>query len=350
MTATTPDPTLGTGSSIGKYFSVVSVLPSVLLALWVYVLFASRGPSGVPSLGTLLANATEPQFLALAIGVALAVAVVGHPLQFAMVQALEGYWGLGRLGMRLRINLVQRHVARLATATVRRERAEADYAELLRKSEGAPVTYLTTITDTEPPALAFPETAKELIRSRVLMEEAAWVETQYPENPENLLPTRLGNRLRRHELRAGRAVHLPIGLWATHIGMVAKAEHSAYVGDQRTAMDLAVRMAWSMGAASLVTFAALWSAGWAALLTLVPFSAAYLSYGGAVVAAGSYGVALQAWVDLNRFRLYDELHLEHPANSDAERETNDSLGDLLDGEEDFSMSYSEPQNESRPTT
>lgn len=346
MTAPTPDPTLGTGSSIGRYFSVVSVVPSVVFALWVYVIYASRAPSGRPSFGTLQANVSEPRFLVLALGLALAVAVVGHPLQFAMVQALEGYWGLGRLGVRLRVHLVQRHLRRLATAGKVRECAQRDYNALLKEAGGEAVVYLTEVTDDQHPKLAFRDKAERLARARVVIDEAAWVQAQYPDDPEHVLPTRLGNRLRRHELRAGRAVNLPIGLWSTHIGMVAKPEHSDYVGDQRTAMDLAVRTAWSMAAAALVTFAALWSAGWSVLLTLVPLAAAYLSYSGAVVAAGSYGAALQAWADLNRFRLYDELHLPHPGDADAERKTNfESLGNLIDGEDAFKVSYAKPQAE-----
>ena len=341
MTAPTPDPTLGTGRSIGKYFSVVSVVPSVVFALWVFFVFASIGPDGIPTLATLRENAIDPRYLGLALVLALVVAVLGHPLQFAMVQALEGYWGLGNVGVKLRVHMVKRHLRRLAVAGHVGERAQADYTALCQRAGGNQLEYLTTVTKGERPTLSFPVEAEQLLKQRVLMDEAAWIEAQYPDDPEHLLPTRLGNRLRRHELRAGRAIHLPVGTWATHIGMVAKTEHTGYVGDQRMAMDLAVRTAWSMAGAAIVTFAALWNTGWAALLTLVPLVAAYLSYGGAVVASGSYGVALQAWVDLSRFRLYDELHLEHPANSEDERATNKVLGDLFDGEDEFHVSHGE---------
>lgn len=141
MTIPTPDPTLGTGGSIGKYFSVVSVVPSVVFALWVFLVFASLGPSGHPNLATLRENATEPKYFALALVLALVVAILGHPLQFAMVQALEGYWGLGRLGVKLRVHLVQRHLRRLALAVDVRERAQADYKALCDREA---VTNLST--------------------------------------------------------------------------------------------------------------------------------------------------------------------------------------------------------------
>lgn len=167
----------------------------------------------------------------------------------------------------------------------------------------------------------------------------AWVarEYEYPSELAEVLPTRLGNRLRRYERVAGQAVHLPVLSWATHIAMVAKREHTEYVNDQRTQLDLAVRMSVLMGVASVLTFGLLWRGGLLVLSCLVPYAAAYASYRGSVAAADSYGRALQSWVDLNRIRLYDELGLPRPASTEAEREQNDKLNELVLGEDSLKV-------------
>jgi hypothetical protein len=41
--------------------------------------------------------------------------------------------------------------------------------------------------------------------------------------------------------------------------------------------------------------------------------------------------ALQAWIDLNRLRIYDELDLPRPTTTKAERKQNDGLVDLICG-------------------
>ena len=55
--ALTSDPTLGTGSVVGRYFGIVSTIPSVLFAGWIYVLLAAgaRSPEG-PSFDQLAEN------------------------------------------------------------------------------------------------------------------------------------------------------------------------------------------------------------------------------------------------------------------------------------------------------
>jgi len=175
------------------------------------------------------------------------------------------------------------------------------------------------------------------LRAQADLDLLAAAENEYPVELTDVLPTRLGNRLRRYERLAGQAVHLPVLTWATHIGMVAKPEHSDYVNDQRTQLDLAVRMTALMAAATVLSFGALWESGWSLLLCLVPYTAAYVSYRGSVVAADGYGRALQGWVDLNRFRLYDELGVPRPVSSQNERNQNDALEDLVLGEDSLDV-------------
>ena len=49
---------------------------------------------------------------------------------------------------------------------------------------------------------------------------------KYPNEPIHVMPTALGNTLRRHEMLAGAAVGLPVLSWATHIGLVPLIPHT----------------------------------------------------------------------------------------------------------------------------
>ena len=153
------------------------------------------------------------------------------------------------------------------------------------------------------------------------------------------MPTRLGNVLRRYEARAGASFGLPIITFATHIGMVAEPKHTAYVNDQRAQLDLAVRMTVLSGLATTATAALMWPYGVWALATLLPYAAAWGSYRGALVAASSYAQAFSAWLDLNRFRLYDALQMEVPPSAAAERTSNSHLLDMVNGSTEFTMTY-----------
>jgi hypothetical protein len=102
--------------SIGRYFSLVSALPSTLLVFYVFLLLASGGWSGQPDLRraasiTLHLGLTGIFSLIVA---SIGVALVFHPLQFAMVQLLEGYWGASWLAECARSFRMQHHWQRVS--------------------------------------------------------------------------------------------------------------------------------------------------------------------------------------------------------------------------------------------
>jgi len=96
-------------------------------------------------------------------------------------------------------------------------------------------------------------------------------------------------------------------------------------------MDLAIRMCLLGLLATLTTVALLVASGLWILLALFPYLVAYLSYRGAVAGARSYGVAVATVLDLNRFRLHEQLHVKLPQDSDEEYEQGRALSRLLDG-------------------
>ncbi|MBY8853187.1 hypothetical protein K7G98_35110, partial [Saccharothrix sp. MB29] len=113
------------------------------------------------------------------------------------------------------------------------------------------------------------------------------------------------------------------------VGMVAGDRELGYVTDQRTQLELAVRVAFLGMVAAVVTAGVMWRHGVWLLLALVPYTVAYLAYRGAVTAANEYGTALTVMIELNRFALYERFHLKPPNSLDEERELNRYLMTLL---------------------
>lgn len=338
------DPTLGTTKSIGRYFGVVSTLPTVLFIGWLYVLLAAGAWNGPPNIPTLQSHSPwrEPSASAAALVVAIAIAVVSHPAQFLIVQLLEGYWGASRLGRALHDRATFRQL-RL------KSRSEALRAEAtVLKSGRLPEGHVTSRLLSPKQLRDDPRISRHVITWQNMRDTARVIDSRYPDEELDIMPTRLGNILRRHELIAGRAVGLPVLDWATYIGMVAAPEHGAYVADQRTQLDLAARISALAGIATAITFGLLWDKNGAALLALAPFGAMLVSYRGALSAADSYGIALRAWVDLNRFRLYDELGLQDVDSAAEERERNEVLEDMLRGDRDFDIPLRRTHERSAP--
>lgn len=329
MTNLSSDLSLGTTSTIGKYFGVVSTIPALIGTTWLYLLFLLRPWQSPLDWASLAANnpiAQPIQGLALVV-VAITIAVVTHPLQFVIVQVLEGYWGSSAAGLALAYRRAVIQASRY------------DRAFMLRRA----VNPRTHPADDSARLRADPA-ARDAADRRALMQgltfsAASAVVSSYPDTPENILPTRLGNVLRRYETRGGQSVGLPILDWTTFIGMVADPRHTSYVQDQRQGLDLAVRMTAVGLFCATISAVALWPHGLWVLVALLPYAAAWLSYRGALAAAHAYGQACEAWLYLNRFALYEQLHLIPPATSADERAMNEGLADMLDGADDYDVTY-----------
>lgn len=338
MSAITSDPTLGTTSTIGRYFGIVSVVPSVFFTVWTYALLASRPWVGPPDLAA-IARGGAVESVATAAGlvlVSLVIAVVTHPLQFLTVQLLEGYWGAGHVGRAWQERRILTHVRR--RHALARLNAEAkDFLDDLAEERGRQTpSQLNWAGELSRGHLA------PVVRATVAEASARGALAMYPLLVPNTMPTRLGNVLRRYEAMAGAAVGLDLIQWANHVGLVADPGQTAYVQDQRNSMDLAVRMAATCVAMFAVTFLLLWPHGLWLLVALVPLVGAWLSYRGAVVAADGYGRALTAWLHLNRFKLYDALRLPPVADAAQERQQNKSLTGLINGSPVYEATYTEP--------
>ena len=133
--------------------------------------------------------------------------------------------------------------------------------------------------------------------------------------------------------------------------MVAEERELQYVSDQRTQLELAVRVTVLGMIAAVATVFVLWRHGAWLLLALGPYTISYLAYRGAVVAAHEYGTALTVMVELNRFALYERLRVKPPESLNAEEKLNDGLMRLLrsnDPVTDRGAPYHHPDPTSSP--
>lgn len=321
----------GTGKAVGRYFSVISVLPSLLLVIYIFLLSASGGWRHSPNWQ---AAFTALSHIGIAGGAALAVsgivvALVLHPLQFGMVQLLEGYWGPGRLVRRIRVSRIHRHRKRLRWL----DDLTAHADRTLRRFEKSDPCLKKLKPD---------ERGRLVIEAMSLRGEAVRSRDRYPEDPDHTMPTRLGNVLRRYEVLAGVPYELDAPTVLPSLALVAPPGHLDYLNDQRSAMDLAVRTSMTCAIACLVTVVFLWHSGLWLLIALIPYAAAYAAYRGSVIAAQSYGITMSALIALNRFALYEQMRLQRPSNTVLERAMNKKLMSLINHNKDASLKYRHP--------
>ena len=332
------DAVLSVGERIGRYFALVSLVPALLLVLWTYILLASGALSGKPALHNAeyaLSHWSVGKVAGVVIA-SFAVALILHPLQFATTQLLEGYWGatsLATTAMKIRIvhhRERQRDLWEKAGSSkkVRTEQA----LEILRRQpwwHDDPKTQEDSVK-----SVMEGESGDQLMRYYIAEQEAFDKHaSKYPADALRVLPTELGNVLRRFEDAAGRQYGLSAIAIAPHLHLVVPPRHLKYLTDAREDMDSAIRICTFGLVASILTVAFLLTDGLWLLWTILPYSVSYLAYKGAVSAAQGYGSVVASVIDLDRFLLYDELGVSRPRDSDEEREGNKLLMRMLGGKQ-----------------
>ncbi|GIH18812.1 hypothetical protein [Rugosimonospora africana] len=295
MTSTGVSETATGAASIGKYFVAVSLVPSTVLTAYLSLLVKSTRHSGVEFVAAVRSLDLRDAAI---FGIAsLLLALAFHPLQYALVQLFEGYWGTSRLAVRLAVVAIGRH---------RTKRGQLDdewRRGAVRRDDAIGPVFMG-------------QEARRLLNG-------------YPNDPGRVLPTRLGNVLRHYEGLAGAAYGIESISSAPRIAMVAEERELNYLENQRIQLELAVRASFLSLVACAATVILMWRHGSWMLLAIVPYTVAYLSYRGAIVIAHEYGAALATLIDLNRFKLYDRLHLPPPRNLAEERQRNETLMELF---------------------
>jgi hypothetical protein len=302
-------------AAIGRYFSVLSVLPSTLFTAYAYSLVASNAWSGSPQWTQAAKAFGELGFggVALLALVSLFLGLVLQPLQYSLVQFCEGYWGTSRAARAVMTARIMHH--RQIRSRLHQMQASS-LQQLVDAGESPTDDEAGWVKEQRVPQLTdFGEASRMLMR--------------YPHSGNDVRPTRLGNVLRRFEADVGSQYGLPGVTIIPHLALVAPAGDVAYLDDRRTQLDLAVRLAVLSALASAISVLFLWRAGLWILIALAPYTAAYLFYRGAVGLAEGYGTAMSVLVDLSRFSLYERLHLALPTDSVDERRINVALSSLL---------------------
>jgi hypothetical protein len=346
------DAALTAGGKVGKYFSIVTMVPTLFLVLWTYLLLKSdawRSRPNLEALGVRLAEWSIPQVAWLLLAT-FTLALFLHPLQFSTVQLLEGYWGSSvvALGaMRLRVERYRSRVRHLGNHLNYLEKSiEEDFEDSEQCTEDldgeAYDLHLDDYLDSPRAIHLIPHVvAREALRDRY---------DRYPTG-QRIMPTRLGNTLRRYEDTVGAQYGLDAITTAPHFSLVIPEPHLAYLRDARQLLDTTVRLCFVSLVATLITIAALLTDGLWLLVALIPYALAYVAYRAAIAAADEYGTAVATIIDLDRFVLYEHLGVPRPRDTMEERRSNAQLMSLLQLERDTVIRYalhSDAPTKSRP--
>lgn len=357
MAAGLPGATTSVGSQIGRYFSLASLLPSLLFVTWIVALQgAVNQPLGKFSLTGLKTALSDwsPTKIGLVVGAALVLGFAVHPLMYATTQLLEGYWGPRPFAVRLATMLALRHRGRQLRLEHRAADLEVQADDQLdeiilsrmphKDRTGLSDEQLRTVlADKRETERLLPSGAAVygLIMAREAIQKV--LDSSMPKAADRMLPTRLGNVLRRIEDSVGQSYELPLVRIAPHLTMVAAPNRAAYINDTREQMDIAIRLTFYGLAAAVVTTVWMLGSGWWLFLGLLPYAFAYIAYRGAIAAASAWGAAVKTAMDLDRFALYDAIHVDWPTDTRAERRRNEKLMNALLGTPGASVTYVRPK-------
>lgn len=300
---------------IGRYFTVVSFIPSTVFTTYFLVLKRS-GAWSKPKidLAGALTSLDLKDAVALGFG-GLLLALALHPMQFTLVQIFEGYWGGSWVAVRAAAWCTMCHRRRW----IKLQKATGEYALQIEE--------LQDMHKSPPAATANASFAQ--MKEHIAAAEQTRIWGYYPRQIEQVMPTRLGNVLRMHEMNAGQIYGMNAVTAVPRLMLIGDPKHVEYVQDQRTNLDLAVRTAALSIAAAAMTLAFMWRHGLWMLLALAPCVVAYSAYRGSVRAGYEYGLALMMLIEFNRFGLYEKLHLGLPKTLGAEEKVNAQLGVLF---------------------
>jgi hypothetical protein len=283
-------------------FKVVNVVPVAAVLLMVGAVVLAGAPGEPPQRQVLLGNAREFGWAgaAGALAAIVVIALLAEPLELASIRFLEGYWPtsgpLGRI-----------HAAGL-------------------RSQQRRFTRLTFLADRS--------TDLELRHLAAVQRDE-----QFPPEIGRLLPTALGNRLRAFEDRAGQAYGVEAVPWWPRLHHVLPDQVRGTVDRHRDQLDVASRLtiAWAVGAVALAgLLAPHWTWWW---LPALSAALSWFAYRSALGAAGVYGTAVTAAIDVYRLHLLQEMRIRPPADTDAERVVNEKLLLLWLGDDEVNVQY-----------
>jgi hypothetical protein len=314
------DAVAGGIAQIGRYFQLISIVPAAVVVITLYGLIAGGAPAQRPRWEDIAASTTDVSLttltcLAVAI---LALGMILHPLQFALTQMLEGYWGASALGRRAMNTRTLVHHERWRRWVVGRYNAKKDARTAQDRLDN---------TEDEPFDSHDDYVAEErtLVAASLRFEAYETAVRRYPATPDRLRPTRLGNRLRSYEDVAGEPYDFEALAVVPHLMWLAPRDHVANVDDARSDLDMAVRFVACWLLLALASLLLLWPHGPWLLVPLGSYGLAWVSYGAAVTAAEEYGSALCVLMDLNHTLLAEHFRLPESDGYRTQREVAEEI-------------------------
>ena len=242
----------------------------------------------------------------------LVIAVLLRPFQISAVQALEGYWRNRFWLSPIESLAIERHIRRASIAS-------ANMLEIPMRSAASEFHLVAT-------------QARHEARVQRRMNDAEAVVEQYPRQVSWVLPTLLGNVLRAAEKSAGERYGLDTVTTYPRLYPYLSPRLHQETATQLNVIDTASSIAIIVGLlAAVSTPLAVRIDGW----SIAPVALALVSvvsYRGARIAAGRYGLLLRAAFDLHRFDMLTGMHRRLPVDANDEYTENAALGRVLAGE------------------
>lgn len=331
---------LSVGQRIGRYFALVSLIPALLLVMYGYLLLASGSLTRKPefhNVDAALSSWSVGKVAGLVLA-SFAVSIILHPLQFATTQLLEGYWGTSPLAIAAMKMRIVHHRKRQRDLGSRADDCQDAWTTAAERLVRGDADWESEPGELEDKAFARMQGAMAdgLMLDFIAEQEArSQQELAYPKVPTRILPTQLGNALRRSEDLFGQQYGLSAITIAPHLHLIVPPRHLEYLVDSRQDMDSAIRICTVGLVATVLTACCFFDNGIWLLWTFFPYFVSYLAYKGAVSAAQTYGVVVGSVIDLNRFLLYKELGIRPPRNITEERRNNLNLMGVLKGEKNY---------------
>ena len=296
-------------ASFGRLL-LVGLLPNAILVAYVWLLlalhaFTNRGqdaPLTLMDLGQVNFRTDAGGLLLFVLLVVLLTAVV-QPFQVRVVRIVEGYWRRENWLYRFAVGAHQRRSDRL--------RQQAISGIDLRDNE-----LLSKPAD---------EQIAEQRRARRLSAAASRAKGKlksYPPPDADVLPTMLGNVLRRGERIAGERYALDtISSWPRlypYVGDKVATEFDS----ETDGVDASVNLALVFIVMSVLGFVAFANDRWMLIVPVLLVLLALAAYRAAISSARQLGLTMVVAYDLYRFDLIRGLHLELPVTPEAEAERN----------------------------
>jgi hypothetical protein len=304
-----------TAKGLGPGSYVANIVPSGLLVVGTFALLSSRlfpwmspdkGAHGVIARGpSSIAHTIGGLGAAGATGLVLAVLVVAvllRPLQVIGVQLVEGYWGSrGHYGP-LETLAVERHARRKSIF----EAQSIPFVERADTTSFAAVGQYGRLNHRH-----------ERARRRAVRGLES-----YPPAVRDLMPTRLGNVLRRVEKTAGERYVLDTVTSYPRLYPHLSVRLHELVTNQLDVIDMSGTLVLVFGVLTALSSPLLGRLDPWSLTPIVLALLACISYVGAANAAAEYAEYMNTAYDLHRFDMITALHLPLPA--DAEQELSDN--------------------------